>query len=128
MTNHLGGIPERLNVEDYLRKPGNGPEKLHHLLEVSHKKGALISCTLGGSHAMEAVNQKLQQRHAYTVIGMTKVGYSRFHRRFCHGLQCAGSRWKKWKACDPSDEVERSTRSWNQVDLRCDVAGVQISF
>ena len=88
MTYHLGGIPERLNVEDYLRKPGNGPEKLHHLLEVSHKKGALISCTLGGSHAMEAVNQKLQQRHAYTVIGMTKVGYSRFHRRFCHGLQC----------------------------------------
>ena len=56
-----------------MRKPGNGPEKLLHLLEVSHKKGALISCTLGGSHVAEAVNQKLQHRHAYTVIGMTKV-------------------------------------------------------
>ena len=74
-----GGIPERLNVEDYLRKPGNGPEKLHHLLEVSHKKGALISCTLGGSHAVEAVNQTLQQRHAYTLIGMTKVKYPRLY-------------------------------------------------
>ena len=74
-----GGIPERLNVEGYLRKPGNGPEKLHHLLEVSHKKGALISCTLGGSHAIEAVNQRLQQRHAYTVIGMTKVKYPRLY-------------------------------------------------
>ena len=71
-------------MEDYLRKPGNGPEKLHHLLEISHEKGALISCSLGGSHAQDAVNQKLQQRHAYTVIGMTKVEYSRFH----HPLQC----------------------------------------
>ena len=62
-------------MEDYLRKPGNGPEKLLHLLEVSHKKGALISCTLGGSHVAEAVNQKLQHRHAYTVIGMTKVSF-----------------------------------------------------
>ena len=62
-------------MEDYLRKPGNGPEKLLHLLEVSHKKGALISCTLGGSHVAEAVNQKLQHRHAYTVIGMTEVSF-----------------------------------------------------
>ena len=80
-------------MEDYLRKPGNGPEKLHHLLEISHKKGALISCSLGGSHAQDAVNQKLQQRHAYTVIGMTKVDYSRFHHRLqCDIVQVRGGR------------------------------------
>ena len=28
---------------------------------------------------------------------------------------CAGSRGKKWKACDSTDEVERSSWSWNQV-------------
>jgi len=112
-----GGIPERLNVEDYLRKPGNGPEKLHHLLEVSHKKGALISCTLGGSHAMEAVNQKLQQRHAYTVIGMTKVRGGRngklviplMRLRDPHG---AGIR-SEWNG-DWGDE----SQLWNEISAR----------
>jgi len=68
-----GGISERLNVEDYIRTPGYGPEKLHHLLKLSHEKGALISCTLGGPYLQEAVNQKLQNRHAYTLTGVTKV-------------------------------------------------------
>jgi hypothetical protein len=63
-----------VNVDDYIRTKGHGPEKLHHLLKLSHNKGALISCTLGGPFLQEAVNQKLQNRHAYAVTGMTKVG------------------------------------------------------
>ena len=70
-----GGISERLDVEDYIRTKGQGPEKLHHLLKLSNDNGALISCTLGGHYQQEAVNQKLQNRHAYTLTGMTKVGH-----------------------------------------------------
>ena len=72
-----GGIAQRLGVESYLRAPGQGPEKLHHLLQLSHRSGALISATLGGPHSQEATEQRLQMGHAYTVTGMTKV----LHRR-----------------------------------------------
>ena len=68
-----GGISERVNVDDYIRTAGYGPEKLHHLVHLSYEKGALISCSLGGTHRQEAVKQRLQDRHAYTLTGVTQV-------------------------------------------------------
>ena len=67
-----------MDVESYLRAPGQGPEKLHHLLQLSHQSGALISATLWGPHVQEAVDQGLQRGHAYTLTGITKVLLMRF--------------------------------------------------
>jgi len=53
--------------------PGNGPEKLFHLLKLAHGNGALITVTLGGPFLMEAVGHKLQGRHAYTLTGVNQV-------------------------------------------------------
>ena len=71
-----GGISEQINVEDYIRTSGQGPEKLHHMLKLSYENGALISCTVGGPYVREALEQKLQSRHAYTLTKITKVKIS----------------------------------------------------
>ena len=48
-------------------------KKLHHMLKLSYENGALISCTVGGPYVREALEQKLQSRHAYTLTKITKV-------------------------------------------------------
>ena len=97
-----------MNVDDYIRTPGYGPEKLHHLLQVSHDQGALISCTLGGHHTQEAINQRLQNRHAYTVTGVTQV-YIKWLLNIQEKKYFVGEGRKKQAPSDSIDTLERST-------------------
>lgn len=77
-----GGIPEHINVDEFTRRAGSGPEHLLHLLELAHSSGALVSCSLGDPRQpgcscpteREVQTQKLQGRHTYTVTGTAEVG------------------------------------------------------
>eukprot|EP00092_Neocalanus_flemingeri_P023966 GFUD01025998.1.p1 GENE.GFUD01025998.1~~GFUD01025998.1.p1 ORF type:complete len:660 (-),score=136.74 GFUD01025998.1:77-2056(-) len=63
-----GGIPQMINIEKDLDEVGS--EQLFHLLKISDRNDAIITCALGNKHRYEAESKGLQASHAYSI---TKV-------------------------------------------------------
>lgn len=112
-----GGVPERISVEEFIMARGSGPEKLHHLLQLSHDNGALISCSLGGPHAGEAVTKRLQASHTYTVIGMTKVKGGRNRRLVIPLIRLRDPHGKGVKA-EWSGDWGDDSELWDEIPIR----------
>jgi len=66
-----GGIPQLVDIETDLEKIGG--EKLFHLLKISDRNDAIITCSLGVRHRYEAESKGLQSSHAYSITKVKNI-------------------------------------------------------
>ena len=66
-----GGIPQIFNIEKDLDQIGS--EKLFHLLKISDRNDAIITCSVGAKHRYEAERKGLQAAHAYSITKVKNI-------------------------------------------------------
>lgn len=66
-----GGIPQMIDIEKNLDEVGC--EQLFHLMKISDRNDAIITCSLGRKHKYEAESKGLQSAHAYSITKVKNI-------------------------------------------------------